>query len=194
MMRFPLLLLGLWLLAAPACAQDIEQKEILTSQAISELSLDDLFARLPENAGKRPGRMIEAEILRRFEQSGSATTDLLMSWARKAISDKAYPLALDVLDQVVILQPTYAEAWNKRATVHYLMDDYSSSMADVRQVLAYEPRHFGALSGLGIMLEAMDRKTEALDVFRKALEIDPQLEKVREAVERLEKETAGQEI
>jgi tetratricopeptide (TPR) repeat protein len=138
--------------------------------------------------------MIEAEILRRFDKSGSDTADLLMSWAGKAIQAKSYPLALDILDQVVLLRPTFAEAWNKRATVHFLMDDYSSSISDIRQTLAMEPRHFGALSGLGVILQAMDRKDEAIRAFKRALEVNPQLEKVRESLEKLEKEVAGRAI
>ena len=196
MMRLAAILLGFGLLAvAPVAAQDqLPKGEILTSQAIAELSLDDLFAKLPENAGKRPGRMIEAEILRRFEKSGSDTADLLMSWADKAIQAKTYPLALDILDQVVLLRPTFAEAWNKRATVHFLLDDYSSSISDIRQTLAVEPRHFGALSGLGIILQTMDRKDAAIRAFKRALEVNPQLDKVRESLEKLEKEVAGRAI
>lgn len=193
MTRFLPFALALLLVAgAPALAQP--QDEILTAQAIAELTLDELFAKLPENSGKRAGRLIEAEILERFEKSGSDTTDLLMSWANQAIAEKTYPLALDILDQVVILQPGYAEAWNKRATVHFLLDDYGSSLGDIRQTLALEPRHFGALSGLGLIFEAMDRDAEAIRAFERALEVNPQLDKVRESLERLEKETAGDDI
>lgn len=195
MMRFLPVVLGLALFfAAPALSQEKPQSEILTSQMIGELSLDDLFAKLPDHAGKRAGRMIEAEILRRFEKSGSDTADLLMSWADKAIEEKTYPLALDILDQIVLLRPTFAEAWNKRATVHYILDDYGSSVSDIRQTLAIEPRHFGALAGLGIILQGMDRKDAAIQAYQRALEINPQLDKVRESLERLEKEVAGRAI
>ena len=195
MMRFLPAVLGLALsFAAPAVSQEKPQSEILTSQMIGELSLDDLFAKLPDHAGKRAGRMIEAEILRRFEKSGSDTADLLMSWADKAIEEKTYPLALDILDQIVLLRPTFAEAWNKRATVHYILDDYGSSVSDIRQTLAIEPRHFGALAGLGIILQGMDRKDAAIQAYQRALEINPQLDKVRESLERLEKEVAGRAI
>lgn len=195
MTRFlPLAFLLLVLTGAPALSQPEPKDEILTAQAIAELTLDELFARLPENSGQRAGRLIEAEILERFEKSGSDTTDLLMSWANQAIAEKTYPLALDILDQVVILQPGYAEAWNKRATVHFLLDDYGSSIGDIRQTLALEPRHFGALSGLGLIFEAMDRNEAAIRAFKRALEVNPQLDKVRESLERLEKETAGDDI
>jgi tetratricopeptide (TPR) repeat protein len=162
--------------------------------AIGELSLDQLFEKLAASNGSQPAERIEQEILRRFNRSGSATSDLLLTWAAEAIEDKDYPLALDVLDQIIVLKPDFAEAWNKRATVYYLTDNYSAALADIRQTLALEPRHFGALSGFGLILEEMDRKEEAIRVFKRTLEINPHLDKVRESLERLEKETAGDSI
>ena len=167
---------------------------ILNQRVISELSLDELFAKLLANAKSPAGERIEQEILRRFNRSGSATADLLMSWAVDAMEEKNYPHALDMLDQIIMLKPDFAEAWNKRATVHFLLDDYGDSLSDIRQTLALEPRHFGALSGFGMILQAMDRNEEAVRVFRRALEINPRLEKVREALEELEKETGGRGI
>jgi tetratricopeptide (TPR) repeat protein len=163
-------------------------------EAIDELTLDQLFEQLAEDGESPAGARAEEEILTRFNRSGSDTSDLLLGWAAQAIEDKDYPLALDVLDQIVVLKPDFAEAWNRRATVYYLIDDYSSALGDIRQVLALEPRHFGALSGLGLILESMDRREEAIEVFRRTLEINPRLEKVRESLERLEKETAGDSI
>ena len=133
-------------------------------------------------------------MLERFHESGSDTADLLLSWAVKAMEDKDYPEALDILDQLIVLKPDFAEGWNKRATVHYLADDYASSVADIRQTLALQPRHFGALSGLGMILQETGQKEQAIVVLRKALAINPQLDKIKEAVERLEKETAGDAI
>jgi tetratricopeptide (TPR) repeat protein len=161
---------------------------------LSDLSLDELFAELPKKANSRAGRRIEQEILSRFNRSGSDTADLLVSWATKSMEDKDYPLALDILDQAIMLKPDFAEAWNKRATVYYLTDDYSASIADIRQTLALEPRHFGALAGLGMIFQAMDRDEEAAEVFRRTLEINPQLDKIKESLERLEKELAQNAI
>jgi tetratricopeptide (TPR) repeat protein len=182
------------LAAAPALAAADDAPQILTNRVIAGLSLDDLFARLKENAGLPAGQRIEQEILRRFSESGSPTADLLMSWAVTAMEDKNFPLALDVLDQVILVKPDFAEAWNKRATVYFMTDNYGASLSDIRATLALEPRHFGALTGLGTILQAMDRKTEAIRVFERALEIDPQLDKVRESLEALKKETEGPSI
>ena len=112
----------------------------------------------------------------------------------EAIEKKDYPHALDLLDQVIVIKPDFAEAWNKRATVYYLIDDYSASLADIRATLALEPRHFGALAGFGMILAGLDRKQEAIRVFKRALEIDPRLDQVEETMEKLEKETAGSDI
>ena len=139
----------------------------------------------------RPAGGIEQEILRRFSHSGSPTADLLLSWATEAIEAKNYPLALDVLDQIIVIKPDFAEAWNKRATVYYLIDDYSASLSDIRQRWRLQPRHFGALAGFGMILEALDRKAEAIRVFKRALEIDPRLDQVSETLEKLEKENEG---
>jgi tetratricopeptide (TPR) repeat protein len=179
---------------SPARAEIADEPPILSPRVIAEMTLDELFAELPEHADSPPGQRIEAEILKRFNRSGSDTADLLMSWASSAIEAKNYPHALDILDQAVLVKPDFAEAWNKRATVYFLTDDYSASIADIRQTLALEPRHFGALAGLGMIFQAMDRKHDAIEVFERALEINPQLDKVREAVEQLKKDTAGDDI
>jgi tetratricopeptide (TPR) repeat protein len=192
----PAVLLAALLAVPPAFAAPEEggDREILTQRIIADLSLDELFAKLPANADSPAGQRIEQEILRRFSRSGSATADLLMTWAEEAINDSDYPLALDLLDQIIVIKPDFAEAWNKRATVYYLTDDYGASLADIRQTLALEPRHFGALAGFGLILEAIDRKAEAIRVMKRALEINPRLDNVREALEKLEKETAGKDI
>jgi tetratricopeptide (TPR) repeat protein len=193
---FAALALAALLAAVPARGQNIDEDDpdILTPRTIADLSLDDLFQKLPENAGTPTGGRLEREILRRFNKSGSATADLLLSWAAESMEEKNYTEALDLLDQIVVLKPDFAEAWNRRATVYFLLDEYGASLADIRATLALEPRHFGALAGFGIILQSLDRKEEAKEVFRRALVINPQLDNVKESLERLEKETANQEI
>ena len=182
------------LVASTPARAEPSDAAVLTNRVVSELPLDDLFAKLRVNATGPVGERIEQEILRRFSRSGSPTADLLMSWAVDAMGEKNYPLALDVLDQVIVVKPDFAEAWNKRATVHFLMNDYGDSLSDIRQTLTLEPRHFGALAGFGMILQTMDRNEEAIRVYKRALEIDPRLDKVRESLEALEKETEGKGI
>jgi tetratricopeptide (TPR) repeat protein len=192
MWRFLPLLLAGFLAVSPSAPQ--ETPEALTQTEIAELTLDELFERLPDYAETDTGRAIEVAILERFHESGSDTADLLMSWALLAMEREEYPLALDVLDQVILIKPDFAEGWNKRATVYFLLDDYAASLADIRQTLALEPRHFGALAGLGMILESTGHEDRAMEVFRRALEINPQMEKVRETLERLERANAGNSI
>ena len=99
-----------------------------------------------------------------------------------------------MLDQILVIKPDFAEAWNKRATVYFLIDNYGASLSDIRETLAREPRHFGALAGLGIILQSIDRKQEAMRVLKRALEINPRLDKVQETLDELEKEAGGEDI
>jgi tetratricopeptide (TPR) repeat protein len=103
-------------------------------------------------------------------------------------------VALKLLDAVIKLRPDYVEAWNRRATLYYLKTDYAHSIADIQQVLAREPRHFGALAGLGMIMEDLGDDKHALEAFRKALAINPHLEKVPELVKQLSEKVEGRDI
>src|SRR5690606_14876756 len=120
---------------------------------------------------------------RLWMESGSDTVDLLMRWAMMAMEEKDYPLALDFLDRVVVMDPAYVEGWNKRATVLFLTEEYDNSIADIGRVLELEPRHFGALSGLGMVLRSMGQEERAAETFRQVLALDPYIDNVREALE-----------
>jgi len=156
--------------------------------------IDSLFGELKNAPDAASAKAAEAAILQHFLHSGSDTVDLLMSWAIQSMNKEDYGLALDLLDSIVAMKPDYAEGWNKRATVYYLADEFGKSLADIGQVLALQPRHFGALSGLGMILRDIGQTDKAITVFREALAIDPYLENVKRALEELEKEAAGQGI
>ncbi|MEP4860892.1 MAG: hypothetical protein ABJ117_09540, partial [Alphaproteobacteria bacterium] len=102
--------------------------------------------------------------------------------------------ALDFLDQIVTLEPGYAEGWNRRATVHYMMDSYSKSMADIERTLNLEPRHFGALSGMGAILKATGRKKLALRAYERVLAIYPMMRNAQNEVVTLTEDLAGEGI
>jgi len=152
--------------------------------------LDSLKAETDPDAADE----IENNILALWLESDSDTIDLLMQWTLKAMERKQYPRALDFLDRIVLLDPDYIEGWNKRATVYFLLDDYGKSIGDIGKVLELEPRHFGALSGLGIIMRAMGDDERAKAAFRAALEIDPHLDNIRQELDALEAETGGREI
>jgi len=157
-------------------------------------TLDDLFERLLRTKDESEAKGITASIQRRWLRSGSDTADLLMSRAMQAVEAKDQALAIEILDRVVVLQPEWAEGWNKRATVFFMMGDVTRSMADIRETLAREPRHYGALAGLGIILQSNGDRKAAYDVFRKALALNPFLTDVKQQVQRLESELGDKDI
>jgi tetratricopeptide (TPR) repeat protein len=136
----------------------------------------------------------ENDIISLWLQSGSDTIDLLMTWTLQAMEAKDYSLALDFLDRITTIKPDYAEGWNKRATVYYLLDDYGKSLADIERALIIEPRHFGALSGLGTMMRDLGDDKRAIEAYRDALALNPHLENVQDAIAEIEGEDNGQDI
>ncbi len=155
--------------------------------------LDTLFARLKSTKDDAAARQAEGAIIALWLQSGSDTVDLLMSWGVEAIAKKDYPKALDILDRVVTLKPDYAEGWNKRATVYFLTDKYGQSIADIEHVLVLEPRHFGALVGLGSIFRVLGEDKRAMAAYEQALALDPYLDNARKVLGEMEKKT-GQDI
>src|SRR5204863_7991713 len=109
----------------------------------------------------------------------------LMGRRKTAIGGQDPNLAIELLGAVIELRPDYVEAWNRRATLHFANKDYGKSLADIRQVLAREPRHFGALSGLGIIMQEFGEERLALEAFRRALAVNPHLQKIPEFVKSL---------
>lgn len=156
--------------------------------------LDDLFARLGRASDPEEAKGIAGLIQHIWMQSGSDTAHLLMTRAQTALSADKRDLALKLLDKIIAIDPTWAEAWNKRATLRYMDHDDMGSMADIGHVLALEPRHFGALSGMGYILVRNGMKKEALTVLRRALEIDPADGDLKKSVESLVPDVEGRPI
>ena len=158
------------------------------------LVLDTMFDELRRAKNENLAGDVADRIRAEWSRSGSATIDLLMQWASEAMERKEFPAALDYLDQVVVLKPEFAEGWNRRATAHYLAGNYSKSMADIERTLALEPRHFGALSGMGMIFLDLGKKEPALAAFRKVLDVYPQMRDMQKQVGDLEEQLAGSRI
>ncbi|MDX8445489.1 hypothetical protein [Mesorhizobium captivum] len=156
--------------------------------------LDQLFGDLRRERNEKAAERIAGRIWNEWSQSGSASIDLMMQWAQKATEDQKFDVALDFLDQVVTLQPDYAEGWNRRATVHFLMKNYGKSMADIDHTLQLEPRHFGALSGLAQIMAETGHKQSALEAWQKVLTIYPMMRSAQDQVSTLSEELAGEGI
>ncbi len=118
----------------------------------------------------------------------------MMQWSNDAIQAKKFPVALDFLDQIIALDPGYAEGWNRRATVHFMMGDYTMSMADIDKTLQLEPRHFGAMAGMAEILKSTGHKKMALKAYERVLTIYPMMRSAQSAVESLTEELAGEGI
>lgn len=160
----------------------------------SDAELDELFRRLAGAEAPDEAEAIEQRILRSWARSGSPTVDLLMARAAEAIDGTDFGLAHELLDTVVTLAPDYAEGWNRRATLYYLIDEFQLSIADISRVLALEPRHFGALSGLGLILSEIGEEKQALEAYRRALDIHPFMSGARKAADELSPDIDGHEI
>ena len=156
--------------------------------------LDFLFGALKAAPDEASARHVEARIWALWMQTPSDTAALLMVRAKAAMDAQQMDVALKLLDAIIKLRPDYTEAWNRRATLYYLQNDYARSLADIQQVLAREPRHFGALAGLGMIMQDLGDEKRALDAFRKALAVNPHLEKVPELVKQLTEKVEGRDI
>jgi tetratricopeptide (TPR) repeat protein len=198
-MRHDAFLLALILASAPGAA--LAQAKAADPKPQTEpakprkpATLDELFTRLAGAKDESEANGVANLIERRWARSGSDTADLLMSRAEEALKAKEFPLAVELLDRVLTLRPEWAEAWHRRATAFFLLDDPVSAIADIQRVLTREPRHFGAWAGLGHIYVSGGDKKRALEAYRKALAIHPYLAKLREAIERLTPEIDGRDI
>lgn len=157
-------------------------------------NLDRLFAALKAAPDDESAKYIENRIWAIWLASSSDTANLLMGRAKTATDGNDFDLAIRLLNAIIDIRPDFTEAWNRRATVYYTKKDFGRALADIREVLAREPRHFGALSGLGIILQEMGDEKHALDAFRRALAIHPHLERVPELVKKLSEKIDGRDI
>lgn len=155
--------------------------------------LDELFAQLRKaEAGYAP--KLEEEIQRIWARSGSDSMDLLLLRGRQALEHEEVVKAIHHFTALTDHDPGFAEGWNMRATAFFMHGDLGMALADIERTLALEPRHYGALSGLGVILQQLDRPKEALAAFREAQAINPNLENVQEAIEQLAHEVDGRDI
>lgn len=156
--------------------------------------LERLFDELKKARSEQAGERVAARIRQEWSRSGSASIDLLMQWSQKAMNEQKNGVALDFLDQVVTLAPGYAEGWNQRATLHFTMDNYAKSMADIDRVLRLEPRHFGALGGMATILKNTGRNEAAMHAYERLLEVYPMMRPAQSELGRLADELTGERI
>ena len=147
--------------------------------------LNDLFAELKSSETVAAAAGIEIQIWRIWSLSNDAAVDRMLAGGTAAINHGGYDAAMTSFNSVIEMRPDFAEDWNKRATLYYLMGDYDRSIADVERTLALEPRHFGALAGLGLINMELERHAEALAAFEATLAVHPHMPHARRMVKRL---------
>jgi len=184
---------------APAAAEpgswaDAPDKLPRAARGDRTKNLDFLFEALKAAPDADSAKLVENRIWALWFVSGSDTADLLMSRVKTASDEKDTKLALQLLDAVIGLKPDYVEAWNRRATIFFTNKEYGKSLADIRQVLAREPRHFGALTGLGVIMQELGEDKLALEAFRRAVAVNPHLQKIPEFVKTLTEKVEGRDI
>ncbi len=157
-------------------------------------NLDFLFGALKVAPDEDSAKAISDRIWGVWLGSGGDTTNLLISRVRSAIEKKEYDLAIQLLDSVIEFKPEYVEGWNQRATVYYMKQDYTRALADLAQVLSREPRHFGALFGVGVIMQEFGDDRRALEVYRRALELDPHMKRIPDLVKTLSEKIEGRDI
>jgi tetratricopeptide (TPR) repeat protein len=204
--RFRAPLLGLLLVAvtalagpAPGFAQRGEwvepPKELPRAQRGDRTrNLDTLFEALKVAPDESSAKEIEQRIWALWLVSDSDTANLLMTRVKAAVDGKDIDLAIQLLDAIIEIKPDYAEAWNRRATLFFLKKEIGRSIADIQHVLALEPRHFGALSGLGTILQDLGDEKRALEIYRRALAIHPRLPKIPDTIKTLSEKVEGRDI
>ncbi len=166
-------------ISAPAAGQEADQ--------------DELIERL-KNSTPETYAVIEREVVRAWSLSGSSSMDLLLQRGRDALETGDYDVAVEHFTALTDHAPEFAEGFNGRATAYFHLERYGPALADLERVLALNPDHFSALTGLGIILEELGYKAEALEAFRASMAIHPHRDDVISAVERLEKEVGGQQL
>jgi len=149
--------------------------------------LDELFMRLQTTADAQEAELIEGLIWTLWFQSGDPDTDRLLASGNDAMGAGRYDEALARFSRVIERDPTFAEGWNRRATLHYLMGNFDASVRDIQETLAREPRHFGALSGLGLINTALERWDSAVKAYEEALRVNPFLSGAKSNIEDLRK-------
>ena len=155
--------------------------------------LDALFTQLEQASDASAAASVEQEIWTHWADSGSPTVNILLERAAAAESDGDVDLAGRFLDQASDLAPEYAEPWNRRANLAYRAEDYAGAIAAIQETLKREPRHFGALAGLGLIYEELGQHRAALEAFRAALVIHPHYETALQGVRRLEPRVDGRD-
>ena len=153
--------------------------------------LPELFEALRLAPDENAALHAERAITKLWHQGGAPDLTKDLAEAKRLIQRWSFDQALEILNELIARAPRFAEAWNTRATLHYIEHKYNASIVDVERTLELEPRHFGALAGLGEIRFTSGQLHDALKAFKRALAVHPNLPLVKYRVGML-REKLGQ--
>lgn len=153
--------------------------------------LGQLFSILQSTSDQNEAKRVEAQIWGIWTRRGVDNIDNTMALGIQAMSAGAYRQSIFLFDGIIAKAPDYAEAWNKRATAYYLAGKFEESVRDIQKTLILEPRHFGALAGMGMIYDAIGKPEAAMNVWEKALSIHPHMPGIRARVSAIKKKLDG---
>lgn len=160
----------------------------------SDGRLDGLFEKLLDLRDERVAQEVELRIWGIWREHDDNAIRELMRQGYRGMEGRDFRASLRAFDQVVAIAPDFAEGWNARATLYYLMGRHEDSLEDIMRTLVLEPRHFGALSGRGLVYAALEKWRPALESFEKALEVNPHMTGARANAEAIRQQIGDQDI
>ena len=194
-------LLATVLAAAPAAAQpsreraladlgradDVRARRAAVQALAEEGQMADLpvMARALRDSDPIVRRFTEAAMWQVWSRSGEETVDRLFATGVEQMNRRQLDAAVSTFSQVIGRKPEFAEAWNKRATVYFMLADYPKSLSDCDEVMRRNPYHWGALSGYGMIYMQLNQPSRALEYFERALAVNPNLSRVEDTIEEL---------
>ena len=187
MKKLPVLLISaiaLFLLILPISQLSAGQEDYRLSALFSKLALS-------ENSGE--AQSIEKVIWEIWLENKNPPVTRILNAGIQAMNAGRLKMAFQAFNEVVEMEPNFAEGWNKRATIYYLLQDYSASVKDIAVTLRLEPHHFGALSGLGLINTTLGRHKAAVKAFEQVLKIHPHMLGARRHIKVLKEILRGEE-
>ena len=166
---------------------------IVTAAAADEAELEALFEGL-KNADASSAEQIESRIYEIWSQSGSESMDLLLNRGREALEKGDADLAIEHFTALVDHAPDFPEGYNGRATAYFQKRQFGPSLEDIRRALELNPRHFGAMSGLALIMEEIGRPEDSLAAWREVQKLNPMQRGLSDALLRLERQVEGETL
>lgn len=156
--------------------------------------LNQLFVLLQESEDPVEAAALTQKVWENWYQTNDPDVERLLQLGELSIRRGMLDEAVQFFSEIIEIQPGFSEAWNRRATVYYMMGEYDLSTSDIAATLNLEPRHFGALSGQGMIYAIQNNRDQALQYYEKALEYNPHLSNVKENVEIIKEQIAKEII